>query len=96
MATTFKRRPKPTASSPETGKRTSLVGLQGTKPCFGGATQTSSGLRDLDAILGGGQPLGTCLLVEEDRWTNSLASTIVRYWCAEVREERYFLVGVGV
>ena len=62
-----------------------MLGLRGTKPWTGGTTLTSSGLRDLDGILGGGQPLGTCLLVEEDRWTQSLALSVVRYWCAEVR-----------
>ena len=61
-----------------------MMGLRGTKPWTGGITLTSSGLRDLDNILGGGQPLGTCILIEEDRWTESLSSSLVRYWCAEV------------
>jgi len=60
--------------------------LKGTKPWMNGATITSSGLRGLDSLVlvCGGQPLGTCLLIEEDKWTTSLASTIVKYWCAEV------------
>lgn len=45
---------------------------------------TSVGLRDLDSILGGGQPLGTCLLLEEDRWTRDLSLCLIKYWCAEV------------
>ena len=56
----------------------------GTKPSKGGLTLTSSGLREVDAIIGGGQPLGTAILVEEDRWTQDLALSLARYWCAEV------------
>ena len=101
MASTFKRRSKPSVASAlgsssdadaqasqtignSSNSSSSMLGLRGTKPWTGGTTLTSSGLRDLDGILGGGQPLGTCLLVEEDRWTQSLALSFVRYWCAEV------------
>lgn len=56
----------------------------GTKPSKGGLTLTSSGLRELDAIIGGGQPLGTAILIEEDRWTQDLALALARYWSAEV------------
>ena len=56
----------------------------GTKPWIGGLTLTSSGLREFDAILGGGQPLGTAILIEEDRWTQDLALALARYWSAEV------------
>jgi hypothetical protein len=74
------------ASFRRKGRRDDTFGLKGTKPWTGGITQTSVGLRDLDTILGGGQPLGTCLLVEEDRWTRDLATCFVKYWCAEVSE----------
>mmetsp|Transcript_9363 Transcript_9363/g.20059 ORF Transcript_9363/g.20059 Transcript_9363/m.20059 type:complete len:518 (+) Transcript_9363:128-1681(+) len=57
--------------------------LPGTKPWTGGLTLSSSGLREIDAILGGGQPLGTCILVEEDRLTYDLGMCIARYWAAE-------------
>lgn len=57
--------------------------LPGTKPWTGGLTLSSSGLREIDAILGGGQPLGTCILVEEDRLTFDLGMCIARYWAAE-------------
>ena len=103
MASTFKRRSKPPAASAlgssaevqasqpiGSSSSSSMLGLRGTKPWTGGTTLTSSGLRDLDGILGGGQPLGTCLLVEEDRWTQSLALSLVRYWCAEVSQLAYF------
>jgi len=56
---------------------------KGTRPWVGGLTLTSSGLREFDAILGGGQPLGTVILVEEDRWTQDLALALTRCWCAE-------------
>jgi hypothetical protein len=61
----------------------SIGGLKGTKAWTGGITLTSVGLRDLDSILGGGQPLGTCLLLEEDRWTRDLSLCLIKYWCAE-------------
>lgn len=62
----------------------SLLGLRGVKPWTGGIHLTSVGLNDLDTILGGGQPLGTCILVQEDRISRDLALSLVRYWCAEV------------
>mmetsp|Transcript_27064 Transcript_27064/g.27567 ORF Transcript_27064/g.27567 Transcript_27064/m.27567 type:complete len:120 (+) Transcript_27064:127-486(+) len=59
--------------------------LRGVKPWQGGSYLTSVGLNDLDSILGGGQVLGTSILLEEDRlWTRDLAITLVKYWCAEV------------
>lgn len=59
--------------------------LQGVKPWQGGSYLTSVGLNDLDSILGGGQVLGTSIVLEEDRlWTRDLAITLVKYWCAEV------------
>ena len=58
--------------------------LRGVKPWQGGVYLTSTGLNDLDTILGGGQTLQTCVLLEEDRWTRDLALSLVKYWCAEV------------
>merc|ERR1711957_185667 len=59
----------------------------------GGAYLTSSGLNDLDSILGGGQVLGTSILLEEDRlWTRDLAITLVKYWCAEAISQEQHLV----
>ena len=99
MASTFKRKAKPTAKSATgsankeedatatTSTTTTTLGLRGTKPWTGGTTLTSSGLRDLDGILGGGQPLGTCILIEEDRFTHATLSwALIKYWCAEVRQ----------
>jgi hypothetical protein len=62
----------------------SLFGARGVKPWAGGIHLTSVGLNDLDTILGGGQPLGTCILLQEDRFTRDLALSLVKYWCAEV------------
>jgi len=51
------------------------------------------GLNDLDAILGGGQVLGTTVFLEEDRlWTRDLAHTLVRYWCAEALSQEQQLL----
>jgi PAXNEB protein len=59
--------------------------MPGTKPWTGGLTLTSTGLRELDAIISSaGQPLGSCIFIEEDRWTNHLSKALVQYWCAEV------------
>ena len=61
----------------------------------------STGLRELDNQLAattgntGGQPLGTCIYLEEDRLGNHLASCIERYWCAEVRT-KHKNIGSGV
>ena len=87
MASTFRRSSKGSSSSKGggTGKHVVFTKMKGTKPSTGGITTTSSGLRDLDQILGSsGQPLGTCLYLEQDRWTQSLAATLVKYWCAQV------------
>jgi len=70
------------SESPSTA--TSLLGYRGVKPWTGGIHLTSAGLNDLDVILGGGQPLGTCILLREDRWTRDLALSLVKYWTAEV------------
>ena len=66
------------------GLTTPLFTLRGVKPWTGGIHLTSVGLNDLDVILGGGQPLGTCILLQEDRFARDLAMSIMRYWCAEV------------
>lgn len=73
------------SSVPIISKTKTVLERIGTKPSKGGLTLTSSGLRELDAIIGGGQPLGTVILVEEDRWTQDLALALCRYWSAEVR-----------
>jgi len=73
-------RSSPLSSPPATA---TVLERIGTKPWIGGLTLTSTGLRELDAIVGGGQPLGTVILAEEDRWTQDLALCLVRYWSAE-------------
>lgn len=82
------------------GRKNSSKGpsiLRGTKPWTGGIQLTSTGLRELDKLLGGGQPLGSCILVEEDRWTRSLTDSFVRYWLAEGAAHGHrFLVPLAV
>ena len=80
---------KPTSSSSPSIYRSTTAAiappfrLRGVKPWQGGSYLTSFGLNDLDNILGGGQVLGTSIILEEDRF-NDLALTLVKYWCAEV------------
>jgi PAXNEB protein len=75
MSSTFRRK----------GNRTDPIGiLKGTKLWTGGISISSSGNRELDVILGGGQPLGTSILIEEDRWSQDLSLCLVKNWCAEV------------
>ena len=68
--------------------RSSSLQLHGTKAWTAGSVLVSTGLRELDAILAattaGGQPLGSCIYLESDRWSD-LSDCLVRYWCAEVR-----------
>lgn len=73
-----------------------LFQLRGVKPWQGGCYITSSGLRDLDIILGGGQVLGTSIVLEEDRFgSRELATTLVKYWCAEaVSHKQHLLIPV--
>lgn len=74
------------SSSHRTAPASSFRPPRGVKPWQGGTYLTSVGLSDLDTILGGGQLLGSSILLEEDRlWTRDLALTLVKYWCAEVR-----------
>jgi len=66
---------------------------KGVKPWQGGTYLTSVGLNDLDGILGGGQILGSSILLEEDRlMTRELALTLARYWCAEAISQGQHLV----
>lgn len=87
MGSTFRRR---TTSAGEASNHNNSTVLQyrGTKPWTGGIQLTSSGLRELDAILGGGQPLASSiLLVNEERFTD-LTDCICRYWIAEGVSQR--------
>lgn len=72
----------PSSSTPITTSA-GLALLRGTKPWVGGSYLTSCGLRELDGIIGGGQPIGSCMLLEEDRYTD-LCHILARYWAAEV------------
>jgi hypothetical protein len=81
----FKRVGRGAKTAPLSGSKAPLLNsLRGVKPWTGGIYLTSVGVNDLDNLLGGGQPLGTCILLQEDRWTRDLASSLLKYWCAEV------------
>jgi hypothetical protein len=89
----------PIAGSSSSTRKTSAYyhsSLQGVKPWQGGSYLTSVGLIDLDTILGGGQPLGTAILIEEDRWTKDFALSLVKYWCAEVRISIYLSIDLSI
>ena len=66
-----------------------ITSLPGTKPWTNNLTLTSFGLREIDSFLfssggeGGGQPLQTLVMLEEDRLTDDLARALCRYWCVE-------------
>ena len=93
MSTSFRRRrptPSGTAAAAVGGTSESsplaaptIARLPGTKNWTGGLTLISTGLREIDAILGGGQPLGTAILLEEDRLSFDLGMCLARYWGAE-------------
>ncbi|GKY96135.1 hypothetical protein MPSEU_000573600 [Mayamaea pseudoterrestris] len=92
MASSFRRRRPESSNASSQDVKVNLRGLQGTKAWTGGITLTSSGLRDLDVILGGGLPLGTCVYLQEDGWTNSLTNALLTYWCAEALSQEHFLL----
>ena len=80
----FRKKTKVKVKGKEAAPSSSVpaVSLRGTRPWINSTTLISSGQRDLDSILGGGQVLGTSTLVLEDRWTD-FGSTLGRYWAAE-------------
>lgn len=89
MSSAFRRkgatRPGSLGSSTIQSPSSSLLSAtRGIKAWTGGIHLTSVGLNDLDTILGGGQPLGTSILLQEDRWTRDLALSLLKYWVAEV------------
>lgn len=49
---------------------------------------TSTGIPDLDNIIGGGLPIGTILMVEED-WAGSYAKLVLKYFLAEGVHNRH-------
>lgn len=64
-------------------KRIRKVDIPGTRQSLhNGQTLVSTGNPSLDYILGGGQQLGTILLIEEDKY-GSYAQTLSKYYMAE-------------
>lgn len=86
-------------SHPRSPQRTvSSSNLPGTKPWTNGLTLTSFGLREIDSFFfssggeGGGIPLMSMILLEEDRLTDDLARSLCRYWCAEGVAQRQMVL----
>jgi len=87
------------SSHPQPPQRTvSSSNLPGTKPWTNGLTLTSFGLREIDSFFfssggeGGGIPLMSLILLEEDRLTDDLARSLCRYWCAEGVSQRQMVL----
>ncbi|KAI9229229.1 MAG: Elongator complex protein 4 [Piptocephalis tieghemiana] len=88
----FKRRIPSSASAPSSGSirakgpipSSPHSGAQGTKPSIHlpGHTLTSTGVPSLDEVLGGGVPLGSILLLEED-YPTGYAKHLLKYWVSE-------------
>jgi len=55
---------------------------------------TSVGLNEWNALLGSGQPLGTLIWLEQDRFTD-LAITLAKYWVSEGTAQGHQIVFVG-
>lgn len=78
-------------------KRTRQLPISGTKPSLhNGQLLTSTGNPSLDYILGGGQQLGTILLIEEDK-SACYAHTLTKYYLAEgvMQNHSLFIGGLG-
>ena len=89
--------------SPSQQQRTvSSSNLPGTKPWTNNLTLTSFGLREIDSFFfssggeGGGIPLMSLILLEEDRLTDDLARSLCRYWCAEGVSQRQMVLMVSM
>ncbi|XP_059622301.1 elongator complex protein 4 [Phlebotomus argentipes] len=64
-------------------KRKLLASIEGCRPSLhNGQLMVSTGNFSLDHIIGGGLPLGSILLIEEDKY-NSYAKVLCRYFLAE-------------
>lgn len=63
--------------------RSKLVSIPGTRPSVqNGQLIVSTGVTSLDYVIGGGQAVGTLLLVEEDRY-DSYSRMLLKYFLAE-------------
>jgi hypothetical protein len=62
--------------------------MSGVKPWVNGLSLVSSGIRELDEILGGGHVLGSMCLMHEDTYSNH-ADTIFMYSLAEAISQNH-------
>ncbi|XP_067937728.1 elongator complex protein 4-like [Watersipora subatra] len=60
-----------------------VTGILGTKPSIHNSTLlVSTGVPSLDALIGGGIAVGSCILIDEDRY-NTYTSLLLKYYIAE-------------
>uniref|UniRef100_A0A336KXH4 Elongator complex protein 4 n=1 Tax=Culicoides sonorensis TaxID=179676 RepID=A0A336KXH4_CULSO len=77
-------------------KRTGQLAIPGTKPSMhNGQLLSSTGNPSMDFILGGGQQLGTILLIEEDKY-RCYAPTLLKYYLAEGVMQNHALFNGGL
>jgi predicted ATP-dependent serine protease len=62
--------------------------MSGVKPWVNGLSLVSSGIRELDDILGGGHVLGSTCLMHEDSYSNH-AETVLLYSLAEAISQKH-------
>ena len=62
--------------------------MSGVKPWVNGLSLVSSGIRELDEILGGGHVLGSLCLLHEDTYSNH-ADTVLMYALAEAISQKH-------
>ena len=77
-----KTKSKSPSSSSSSSSPSPTAHLSGTRPWLNSSVLISTGQRDLDSILSGGQPLQTALHICEDRFTD-YGTTLGRYWAGE-------------
>ena len=85
----FKKRAVKGTPEPPSGTRVSS---------YNGSVLLSTGVASVDDILGGGSPLGSIFLVEEDRDT-SYAKLLLKYWIAQglcCADQRVLVVSNGL
>lgn len=78
----FKRAKQPTVKAPEGSNDSKIKKVSGVKPWLNGGYLVSTGNRALDDLVGGGQALGTMLMIESDD-LSCYGETILNYGIAQ-------------
>ena len=79
---------KKAAKASDLNKHVSEGRMSGVKPWVNGLSLVSSGIRELDTILGGGHVLGSMCLMHEDTYSNH-AETVLMYSLAEAISQKH-------